>query len=228
MFGTNSFGGFGQQNQQAAPSMFGQASTAPSGFGSTAFGQSAAPAPAAGTSAFGAQTGSVFGQPAQQPAQTPSFSFGQPTFGAQKPATGFGGTAFGSAPTQPTTSFGFGAQPAATQPTAFGSTFGSAPAQPTTSFGFGSQPAAAQPTFGGFGAAAQPAVTQGSATVPYAPFREDATPNETKPHAKSYEVHQSISSMPAYSSMSPEELRLQDVRQGRGNCLLYTSPSPRD
>ncbi|WFD35581.1 hypothetical protein MCUN1_002437 [Malassezia cuniculi] len=229
MFGTNSFGGFGQQNQQAAPNMFGQANTTQSGFGTNnAFGQSTAPAPAAGTSAFGAQTGSVFGQPAQQPAQTSSFSFGQSTFGAQKPATGFGGT-FGSAPAQqPTTSFGFGAQPQQTQTGAFGSAFGGAPAQTaTSSFGFGAQQPAAQPAFGGGGfGVSQQTVTQGSATVPYAPFREDATPNETKPHAKSYEVHQSIVSMPAYTSVSPEELRLQDIRQGRGKGTAAPAAAP--
>ena len=219
MFGTSSFGGFGQQNQQAAPSMFGQTNNAPSGFGSTAFGQSATPAPAAGTSAFGTQTGSVFGQPAQQQ----PFSFGQSSFGAPKPATGFG-SAFGSTATQPSTSFGFGSQPQPTQPTAFGGAFGSTPAQPTTSFGFGAQPQPAQPAFGGFGMA-QPAVTQGSATVPYAPFREDVTPNETKPHAKNYEVHQSIASMPAYTTMSPEELRMQDIRQGRGKGAAGPAPT---
>ena len=79
--------------------------------------------------------------------------------------------------------------------------------------------------------AARPTVTQGTATAPYAPFRDDITPNETKPHAKSYEVHQSITAMPAYVSMSPEELRLQDYNQGRskgtaGPTPPTTAPAP--
>ncbi|WFC94188.1 hypothetical protein MBRA1_000821 [Malassezia brasiliensis] len=240
MFGASSFSGFGQQNQQAsnaasAPGtggMFGQASTTPS-FG--AFGQPSG----TGTSAFGqSQPTTSFGQPTSTPQQPTPFTFGQTntgsTFGAPKPATGFG--AFGASstpqPAQPTLGFG-------QQPTAFG-------AQPSVGFGaqqntgfFGQQntgaPQPAAPTaFGGFGAAPLGAasVTQGTATTPYAPYREDATPNEPKAHAKNWDVHQSIASMPAYASMSPEELRLQDYRQGRskgtgapGAAMPSTTPA---
>ncbi|WFD18276.1 hypothetical protein MCAP1_000475 [Malassezia caprae] len=247
MFGSSSFGGFGQQNQQGVNN-----ASQPSGTGM--FGQ---PAPAAG-----AGTGSVFGQPATtnafgtpafgQPAtgtafgasQTPAFgannnmqsapmstpfSFNQSTtssFGAPKPATtGFGG--FGSSapsmPAQTGTSFGFGntSTPVQSQPAT--STFGTANTastgfgQANTSF-FGQPSTTPNPGFGGFGGGmgGMQSVTQGSATVPYAPFREDMTPNEPKAHAKTFEVHQSLTSMPAYQSMSPEELRLMDYQQGRG------------
>ena len=247
MFGSTSFGGFGQQNQQglnsgaqpAGGSLFGQPATTP------AFGQPAA------TPAFGQSTATTtptFGQPAAtatpafgQPAgtQPTSFSFGQSTapsaFGAPKPATG-GFGAFGAPTTTPATtapSFGFGATSTPAQP----STFGQAPAFGQSNTSFFGQPAASAtpaPAFGGaFGGAmaARPTVTQGTATAPYAPFRDDITPNETKPHAKSYEVHQSITAMPAYVSMSPEELRLQDYNQGRskgtaGPTPLSTAPAP--
>ncbi|WFD42044.1 hypothetical protein MPSI1_000681 [Malassezia psittaci] len=231
MFGAPSFGGFGQQSQQQTSNpqnasgtggLFGQAGSTPSFGGSGAFGQSN-PAVGGGTGAFGqAQPNSTFGQSTAGAQQTTPFSFGQnnpgSTFGAPKPATGFGAFGGSSTPQQPTqTSLGFG-QPS-TQPSAFG-------AQPTTGFGaqpssgfFGQQANTQQPsTFGGFGGASlggQTSITQGTATTPYAPFREDATPNEPKAHAKNWDVHQSIVSMPAYASMSPEELRLQDYRQGR-------------
>ena len=227
MFGAPSFSGFGQQNQQGnagQPSgggLFGQAQQPSNTFGSSTFGQSTG-------SAFGAsQPGTAFGQ-AQQPQPQPSFSFGQTSssFGAPKPpTTGFG--SFGSSTPAPaqqgTSSFGFGSTPQQPQPTTFGSTpgagggaFGAQPPSTGSFFGQSAQPS--QPSvFGGFGASvgAQPSVTQGSATTPYAPYREDLTPTEPKPHAKNWEVHQSISSMPAYTSMSQEELRLQDYRQGR-------------
>ncbi|WFD21613.1 hypothetical protein MEQU1_000268 [Malassezia equina] len=244
MFGSSSFGGFGQQNQQGVNN-----ASQPSGTGM--FGQ---PAPGAA----GAGTGSVFGQPATtnafgtpafgQPAtgtafgasQTPGFgannnmqsapmstpfSFNQSStssFGAPKPATtGFGG--FGSStpsvPAQTGTSFGFGgtSTPVQSQPAA--GTFGA-----STGFGQGNSSFFGQPSstpntaFGGFGGGMSgvQSVTQGSATVPYAPFREDMTPNEPKAHAKTFEVHQSLTSMPAYQSMSSEELRLMDYQQGRG------------
>ena len=217
MFGAPSFSGFGQQNQQAsnassAPTgggMFGQTSSTPS-FG--AFGQPS------GGSAFGqTQPSTSFGQPTSTPQQTP-FSFGQTntsTFGAPKPATGFGAFGASSTPQPAQNTLGFGSQPS--QPTAFG-------AQPTPAFGasttnsfFGQNNAAQQPAFG-FGSTplgGQTAITQGTATTPYAPYREDATPNEPKAHAKNWDVHQSVASMPAYASMSPEELRVQDYRQGR-------------
>ncbi|WFD07781.1 hypothetical protein MVES1_003152 [Malassezia vespertilionis] len=224
MFGAQSFTGFGQQNQgannttqSAGGGMFGQAT--PGGFG-TAFGQSTTPA-------FGQTppaTTPAFGQPASTPGQPAPFSFGQNTagssFGAPKPAAGFGTFGASTAPPAQTSfgTFGGAAQPPKTA-------FGAAPAPgtafnaPSSTPGFFGQQAAPQPNaFGPFGAAAvpaQPSVTQGSATVPFAPFREDATPNEPKAHAKSWDVHQSISSMPAYASMSPEELRLQDYQQGR-------------
>ncbi|WFD25302.1 hypothetical protein MNAN1_000271 [Malassezia nana] len=249
MFGSSSFGGFGQQNQQGVNN-----ASQPSGTGM--FGQPAPGAPAAGT-------GGVFGQPAttnafgtpsfgQPPSgnafgamQTPAFgannnmqaapmtspfSFNQTStssFGAPKPATtGFGG--FGSStpsmPAQTGTSFGFGntSTPVQPQPTtgAFGANTGTSTGfgQTNTSF-FGQPSQTMNPTFGGFGStgiSGMQSVTQGSATVPYAPFREDMTPNEPKAHAKTFEVHQSLTSMPAYQSMSPEELRLMDYQQGRG------------
>mgnify|MGYP001760867547 FL=1 len=179
--------------------MFGQpVNPTGSAFGTPAFGQ---PAQTSATPAFGAATQTpAFGATpsVQQPQMSTPFSFNQSsssTFGAPKPATtGFG--SFGAASTQPTTSFGFGgatstpAQPPTTS--AFGSM------QPSTGFGqnnttsfFGQQPTT---TFGGFGASTSmggpQTVTQGSATVPYTPFREDMTPNEPKPHAKTFEVHQ--------------------------------------
>ena len=244
MFGASSFGGFGQQNQQGMsnPSqpgtggggMFGQpVNPTGSAFGTPAFGQ---PAQTSATPAFGASTQTpAFGATpsVQQPQMSTPFSFNQPsssTFGAPKPATtGFG--SFGAASTQPTTSFGFGgatstpAQPPTTS--AFGSM------QPSTGFGqnnttsfFGQQPTT---TFGGFGAntsmGGPQTVTQGSATVPYTPFREDMTPNEPKPHAKTFEVHQSLTSMPAYQNISPEELRLMDYNQGRGKGVTGPTPS---
>ncbi|WFC97960.1 hypothetical protein MYAM1_000680 [Malassezia yamatoensis] len=233
MFGAPSFGGFGQQNQQQTSNpqntsgtggLFGQAGSTPSFGGSGAFGQSnPAVGGGTGTGAFGqAQPSSTFGQSTSGTQQSTPFTFGQnnpgSTFGAPKPATGFGAFGGSSTPQQPTqTSLNFG-QPS-TQPSAFG-------AQPTPGFGaqpssgfFGQQANTQQPsTFGGFGGASlggQTSITQGTATTPYAPYREDATPNEPKAHAKNWDVHQSIASMPAYASMSPEELRLQDYRQGR-------------
>ncbi|SHO76254.1 Similar to S.cerevisiae protein NUP100 (FG-nucleoporin component of central core of the nuclear pore complex) [Malassezia sympodialis ATCC 42132] len=246
MFGSSSFGGFGQQNQQGVnnasqPSgtgMFGQPAPAAGAGTGSMFGQPAATS-AFGTPAFGQPaTGTAFGSsqtPAfgannsmqSAPMNTP-FSFNQSStssFGAPKPATtGFGG--FGastpSMPAQTGTSFGFGgaSTPVSQPPT---STFG-APNTASTGFGqantsfFGQPSSAPTPAFGGFGGgmAGVSSVTQGSATVPYAPFREDMTPNEPKAHAKTFEVHQSLTSMPAYQSMSPEELRLMDYQQGRG------------
>ena len=61
--------------------------------------------------------------------------------------------------------------------------------------------------------------------MPYTPFREDMTPNEPKPHAKTFEVHQSLTSMPAYQNISPEELRLMDYNQGRGKGVTGPTPS---
>ena len=251
MFGASSFGGFGQQNQQgvnnasqpATGGLFGQpaATTGAAGTGSGAFGAPAfgQPAQTGATPAFGATTQTpAFGTTAsaQQPQVTP-FSFNQSstsTFGAPKPAT----TGFGSfgASAQPSTTFGFGAastpvqQPQQPGTSAFGSVQpGSAFGQnnTTTSF-FGQQPAAMQPsTFGAFGSGmpAHQAITQGSATVPYTPFREDMTPNEPKAHAKTFEVHQSLTSMPAYQNISPEELRLMDYQQGRGKGTAGPNPS---
>lgn len=244
MFGASSFSGFGQQNQQgtnapaqpAAGGMFGQTSTTPA-FGS--FGQTAAPA----TNAFGASQPSTFGQAASTPAQSTPFAFGQSgtasTFGQPKPASTFG--AFGapstSTPAPATNTFGFGG---ATQPQPQQPAFG---AQPSTAFGgagtgggssfFGQPSTTAQPaSFGGFGAAplagqaAAPAVTQGTATTPYQPFREDSNQTDPKTHAKVWDVHQSIASMPAYASMSPEELRLQDYRQGRSKGTGAPTATP--
>lgn len=249
MFGSSTFGGFGQQNQaganNAAPGtgMFGQAPAANTGaFGTpaTSFGQTNT-TPAFGTAqptAFGSNMGTN---------QMSSFGFNQnnntSSFGAPKPAgatgaTGFGtfGAAGGMNTQSSTPAFGFGgaAQPQAqtgTAPTAFGAStgFGQQPAA-TTSFTFGqqqpAQPASA-PTFGAFGASTSgpAAVTQGSATVPYAPFREDMTPNEPKAHAKTYEVHQSLTSMPAYQTMSPEELRWMDYQQGRSKGTAGPTPA---
>lgn len=58
-------------------------------------------------------------------------------------------------------------------------------------------------------------ITQGTATVPYDPLREDLTPTEHIKDRKSWDVHQTITVMPAYSHHSIEELRLMDYQQGR-------------
>lgn len=197
------------------------------GFGST--GGFGATQPAAQTG------GGLFGQ--QNQTQTPSFgAFGASTnnastggaFGA-RPAgtTGFGG--FGASSTTPgASSFTFGSTPGQQQqqPAAGGfgsSTFGST--APATGGLFGQQQQQ-QPAAGGFGATAgafgQPAagatpsqITQGTATVPYDPLREDLTPTEHIKDRKNWDVQQSITVMPAYSHHSIEELRLMDYQQGR-------------
>ncbi|SAM81755.1 related to Nucleoporin nup189 (SonB) [Ustilago bromivora] len=245
MFGSSGFGGFGQQNnqqqqpQQSAGGLFGQAqqpnTPAQTGFGTTGgFGS---------TGGFGAaqpaaQTGGgLFGQ--QNQTQTPSFGgFGASTnnastggaFGA-RPAgtTGFGG--FGTpASTTGSSSFTFGSTPGQQQPQqpaagGFGaSTFGSA--APATGGLFVQQQQQQQPAASGFGSTAgafgQPAsgatpgqITQGTATVPYDPLREDLTPTEHLKDRKNWDVQQSITVMPAYSQYSIEELRLMDYQQGR-------------
>uniref|UniRef100_V5EXZ9 Peptidase S59 domain-containing protein n=1 Tax=Kalmanozyma brasiliensis (strain GHG001) TaxID=1365824 RepID=V5EXZ9_KALBG len=242
MFGSSGFGGFGQQNnqqqqqqpQQQTGGLFGQQQQ-PNTPAQTGFGAS--------TGAFGAaqpaaQTGGgLFGQQPSQ-TQTPSFGgFGASTnnasttgaFGA-RPAgtTGFGG--FGaSAANTGTGAFTFGSTPnqqQQQQPAAGGfgsSTFGAS--APATGGLFGQQPQQ-QPAAGGFGATAgafgQPAagaapsqITQGTATVPYDPLREDLTPTEHIKDRKNWDVQQAITVMPAYSQHSVEELRLMDYQQGR-------------
>lgn len=199
-----------------------------SGFGSTGGFGAAQP---------GAQSGGgLFGQQQNQ-AQTPSFGgFGASTnnastggaFGARPAgATGFGG--FGApSSTAGTNSFTFGSTPGQQpqQPAAGGfgsSTFGSA--APATGGLFGQQQQQ-QPAAGGFGAtaaafgqsapgAAPSQITQGTATVPYDPLREDLTPTEHIKDRKNWDVQQSITVMPAYSHHSLEELRLMDYQQGR-------------
>ncbi len=184
-----------------------------------------------------AQTGGgLFGQQQNQ-TQTPSFGgFGASTnnattggaFGARPAAsTGFGG--FGASSTNTgTSSFTFGSnanQQQQQQPAASGfgaSTFGSA--APATGGLFGQQQQ--QPAAGGFGATAgafgQQApgatpgqITQGTATVPYDPLREDLSPTEHMKDRKNWDVQQSITVMPAYCQYSVEELRLMDYQQGR-------------
>ncbi|SJX62216.1 related to Nucleoporin nup189 (SonB) [Sporisorium reilianum f. sp. reilianum] len=227
-----------QPQQQPAGGLFGQpqqpTTPAQTGFGaSTGFGS----AGGFGAAQPAAQTGGgLFGQQPSQ-TQTPSFGgFGANTnnasttgaFGA-RPAgtTGFGGFGAPAAPAN-NSSFTFGSTPnqqqQQQQPAAGGfgsSTFGSA--APATGGVFGQQQ---QPAAGGFGATAgafgQPAagaipsqITQGTATVPYDPFREDLTPTEHIKDRKSWDVQQSINVMPAYSHYSIEELRLMDYQQGR-------------
>ena len=187
----------------------------------------------------GAQTGGgLFGQQ-QNASSTPSFGgFGASTnnastggaFGARPAATtGFGG--FGApAATTGTSSFTFGSTPnqqQQQQPAAGGfgaSTFGST--APATGGLFGQPQQQQQPATGAFGATAgtfgQPAagatpsqITQGTATVPYDPLREDLSPTEHIKDRKNWDVQQSITVMPAYSHHSVEELRLMDYQQGR-------------
>ncbi|SNX84755.1 related to Nucleoporin nup189 (SonB) [Melanopsichium pennsylvanicum] len=218
---------FGQAQQPNTPAQTGFGAS--SGFGSTGGFGAAQPAAQTGGGLFGQQ---------QNQTQTPSFGgFGASTnnastggtFGA-RPAgtTGFGG--FGaSAPTAGTNSFTFGSTPSQQQqqPAAGGfgsSTFGSA--APATGGLFGQQQQQQQPAAGGFGATAgafgQPAagvtpsqITQGTATVPYDPLREDLNPTEHLKDRKNWDVQQSITVMPAYSHYSLEELRLMDYQQGR-------------
>ncbi|TKY86404.1 hypothetical protein EX895_004553 [Sporisorium graminicola] len=227
-----------QQPQQPAGGLFGQpqqpTTPAQTGFGaSTGFGSSGG----FGAAQPAAQTGGgLFGQ---QPSQTQTPSFGgfgannnnastTGAFGARPAgATGFGG--FGApASTSGTSSFTFGSTPnqQQQQPAAGGfgaSTFGSA--APATGGLFGQQQQQ-QPAAGGFGATGgafgQPAagaipsqITQGTATVPYDPVREDLTPTEHIKDRKSWDVQQAINVMPAYSHYSIEELRLMDYQQGR-------------
>lgn len=199
------------------------------GFGSTGGFGAAQPA---------AQTGGgLFGQQPSQ-AQNPSFGgFGASNnnasttgaFGARPAgATGFGG--FGApANNTSTSSFTFGSTPnqqQQQQPAAGGfgsSTFGST--NPATGGLFGVQQQQ-QPAAGGFGATtgafgqpgagAIPAqITQGTATVPYDPVREDLTPSEPIKDRKNWDVQQAITVMPAYGHHSIEELRLMDYQQGR-------------
>ncbi|KAJ9475145.1 Nucleoporin NUP116/NSP116 [Pseudozyma hubeiensis] len=230
-----------QQPQQPAGGLFGQpqqpTTPAQTGFGtSTGFGS---------TGGFGAaqpaaQTGGgLFGQQPSQ-TQTPSFGgFGASNnnasttgaFGARPAAsTGFGG--FGApANNTSSSSFTFGSTPnqqQQQQPATGGfgsSTFGSA--APATGGLFGQQQQQQQqPAAGGFGATTgafgQPAagavpgqITQGTATVPYDPLREDLNPTEHIKDRKNWDVQQSITVMPAYSHHSIEELRLMDYQQGR-------------
>ncbi|PWN50551.1 hypothetical protein IE53DRAFT_362282 [Violaceomyces palustris] len=247
MFGSSSFGGFGQQSQQqqqqqnpagaqpAAGGLFGQPAQQPqagaAGFGTGGFGQ---------TSFGGAQPaqagGGLFGQQPQQQQSQP-FTFGAgtntastATFGARPAGTtgGFGGFGssttgtgtgttggftFGATPTQPQQSTGFGSTSAGGGAFGSGATggglFGQQPQQQAATGGFGA--------FGQAGAAAggQPQITQGTATVPYNPVREDLSPNEPIKDRKTFDVQQSLVVMPAYSSYSPEELRLMDYQQGR-------------
>ncbi|KAF7724665.1 hypothetical protein EC973_000837 [Apophysomyces ossiformis] len=170
-FGSTTGGGtmFGQQQQPAAgTTAFGAPTTGTGGFGSTGFGG------ATSTPAFGAATTGGFGAAAG--AANKPFSFGSTTTSTQPATVGFGAatttpafgqpaagtTAFGQPAQQQTGFGGFGAKPAGTATSGFGTGFGTgfgstAAAKPATSFSFGGTSAAPTTTtgttgFGGFGA----------------------------------------------------------------------------
>ncbi|KAK7696147.1 hypothetical protein QCA50_000798 [Cerrena zonata] len=231
MFGNNgissSWGQPQQNQQQQAPSAFGQPAAGTSAFGT-------------GTSTFG--SGGAFGQPAQPQANpmfgspattgtggfgsagfgsTPAANTGTSMFGQPKPAGGFGG--FGGGTTSGTSAFGGGggtsAFGAANTGTGTG-LFGSSTANTSTGSAFGGGSGG---LFGGaktasaFGTTTTttntsdsvPPVTTGTSNPIWGAF------DEKDPSANTILHYQSISCMPSYRGTSFEELRFQDYNQGR-------------
>jgi nuclear pore complex protein Nup98-Nup96 len=252
------FGGFGSATPAPAPTgfgAFGSATPAPA-FGapvaSTPFGAPApapsgglfgsTPAPSTSGGLFGGGAASTgFGAPAAAPATSafgaPATSaFGAPAtsaFGAPAPATSaFGApatSAFGAAPA--TSAFG------APAPAPSGGLFG-APAPATSAFGapapaggmFGAPAPAAGGMFGApapaaggmFGAPAPAAGKAGTLQVPY---------SDTRVNDGSVSINfKSISAMPAYTSKSFEEWRIDDYMAGnkgsQGQSSTFGAPAP--
>ena len=119
--------GFGQQSAAQTASVFGQPSSAASGFGTTVFGSTSLQ-----QGGFGQQQASVFGSSAPQKSMTAN-AFGQQssvssTFGQQSlVSSGFGSSAFGQQSIAQN-SFGSSVPSQSAPPVAFGQ-------QPTSSFG---------------------------------------------------------------------------------------------
>ncbi|KAK9452619.1 nuclear protein 96-domain-containing protein [Dipodascopsis uninucleata] len=207
-FGTNNssnstpaFGqpsGFGTTNNTGS-GLFSQNNNQSSGFGGFGNANTNTNSSVFGSTpgGFGSTGSGLFGNTANNntPATSSSFGFeGSNNSGT----TAFGTTQNSTSPFGQTNAPSGGLFGSTANKPAFGG-FGSTTGNTSTPSAFG----------GGFGSSSVGSTNQGTAATPFEPLREkDMTSNSTN-------VFQSISSMPAYSKFSFEELREQDYAQGR-------------